>query len=470
MIGVLFLLVLWILSLYGLFLWFRLEKKMAAVSPAGTSLKAVRTAGNLWLIGCSLLFVLVLLEAYLQLKYRGERFRGNPWYSGGNHPRNLVEPDSVLGYRLRPNFSGTEISIWGDFRTPVNINSLGMRDREHNLLRPQIAILLVGDSYAFGEGVPLEKSYAWLLEERLNQACKSLPIDIYKAGVPAYNLRQELLTVKRFLALRRIDWVIFTLSTKRIERLFDDYTYFKGFIIKKSYIPRLTEIHGNLYEWKYDWTPRKQIHLFLQAYVYSYNFLKYRFPNFGRDLRRYLERRFPDRFPPRKDTITPAKQAQFDRDYQAAVQILTELAQLQTQHAFQVLVVLYDGFPTQDERIIRYCRQQGIPILNTATAIDSAVARGIRVKFKRDGHWNENGHRIAADLLFQFFASHCESWRRRKVIPSADRKAAAPADGLVPAGEHRLKWTPDHEIPAGVYAARRQAEGQVQVRKMVLAR
>ncbi len=36
---------------------------------------------------------------------------------------------------------------------------------------------------------------------------------------------------------------------------------------------------------------------------------------------------------------------------------------------------------------------------------------GIRVKFKRDGRWTENRHRIAAEVLFRFFVSWCKGTR-----------------------------------------------------------
>jgi lysophospholipase L1-like esterase len=102
--------------------------------------------------------------------------------------------DSELTYTLRPGsciFSGKE------FSTNISVNSLGVRDDEESLEKPEIVVL--GDSFALGWGVNHEESFAYLLEKE--SGMKTL-----NAGISSYG------TVREFRLLERID----TLNLKYI--------------------------------------------------------------------------------------------------------------------------------------------------------------------------------------------------------------------------------------------------------------
>ena len=64
-----------------------------------------------------------------------------------------------------PNSHATFIGV------PVTINRLGLRGDDIVTLKPPhtIRIVVVGDSVAFGYGIPLEDTYAKVLEKRLNE-------------------------------------------------------------------------------------------------------------------------------------------------------------------------------------------------------------------------------------------------------------------------------------------------------------
>lgn len=96
--------------------------------------------------------------------------------------------EEPIGYRNRP---GLRDEYWG---VPVEINSLGMRDRELAPERPpgQIRVLILGDSVPFGVGVRYEDSIPAQLERQLNQL-RPGPW-LYRTlnmGVPSYNTQQE---------------------------------------------------------------------------------------------------------------------------------------------------------------------------------------------------------------------------------------------------------------------------------------
>jgi lysophospholipase L1-like esterase len=74
----------------------------------------------------------------------------------------------------------------------VVTNSLGIRDfRPPHKSEGKIQILVLGDSFTFGYGVPLEDSYPNLLEQRLNQAVSGDMYEVINAGVPGYDTVDE---------------------------------------------------------------------------------------------------------------------------------------------------------------------------------------------------------------------------------------------------------------------------------------
>ncbi len=70
-------------------------------------------------------------------------------------------PHPVYHHALVPNFDGYD--TWGDVRYPFITNSLGFRDdrvREVPLTAATRRVLLIGDSFTEGTGVPFEQSFA----------------------------------------------------------------------------------------------------------------------------------------------------------------------------------------------------------------------------------------------------------------------------------------------------------------------
>jgi hypothetical protein len=108
-----------------------------------------------------------------------------------------------LGYTLKPGrfiFSGEE------FSNSYFINSLGVRDREEALIRPEIVI--VGDSFALGWGVEQDETFAKLLEQKTK-------LKTLNTSVPSYG------TVREMIMLRRVD--ISNLKCLIIQYCGDDY-------------------------------------------------------------------------------------------------------------------------------------------------------------------------------------------------------------------------------------------------------
>jgi hypothetical protein len=94
--------------------------------------------------------------------------------------------DPVYDHGLAPKFDGYD--VWGEARYRLITNNLGFKDastRDVPLQSPTRRILLIGDSFAEGIGLPFESTFAGLLE----QAGQSRPdkIEFLDAGVASYS-------------------------------------------------------------------------------------------------------------------------------------------------------------------------------------------------------------------------------------------------------------------------------------------
>jgi lysophospholipase L1-like esterase len=101
--------------------------------------------------------------------------------------RHLESP--LLGWVLPPSTQSFTID------KPVSVNSLGLRDDEIPLKKPdgETRILCLGDSFTFALGVGFEELYVQKLETILNRRHPDRRFQVINAGVAGYNTRQELI-------------------------------------------------------------------------------------------------------------------------------------------------------------------------------------------------------------------------------------------------------------------------------------
>ena len=120
--------------------------------------------------------------------------------------RQMLVEDPELGFVLKPGsrvvFSSEDT---GGAPMTVEINSLGLRDREIEMVKPAgtIRVVFVGDSLVFGAGVDIDSTLPRQLERALNTAAApGAPYQVLNWGVGSYCLRQELGFVRRLDAAR----------------------------------------------------------------------------------------------------------------------------------------------------------------------------------------------------------------------------------------------------------------------------
>lgn len=108
-----------------------------------------------------------------------------------NEQLRVLDAHPTRGLALIPNASAVIQLL--DFRTEVKINSKGFRDVEHNYEKPDgvFRIVVVGDSFIEGWGVPIEDAFPRVLEDRL----RPRNVEVIALGVRNYG------TVAEYVAL-----------------------------------------------------------------------------------------------------------------------------------------------------------------------------------------------------------------------------------------------------------------------------
>ena len=137
-----------------------------------------------------LLSILGIISAFAVVESAAHVFLYRPAFGWYGYPTGVYIPDATKGDRFTPNFRGYFLNPPYD-HIPININSRGLRDVEHELKKPEktIRILGLGDSVTFGSGVFLEETYLYRLEQLLQQ--QGINAEVIKSGVNSYKVDQE---------------------------------------------------------------------------------------------------------------------------------------------------------------------------------------------------------------------------------------------------------------------------------------
>ncbi len=140
--------------------------------------------------------------------------------------RGLYQADATRGHAHVPGFKG-QVRTTASF--PVSINAHGYRDREWTFEAPR-RVLVVGDSFAFGEPLALEATLVGNLK-RLNE---NASLRFYNAGTSGYGLAHVLETVRRECRVvqpERVLYLYYFNDTRWDGLLPDSTTVFDGWMV-----------------------------------------------------------------------------------------------------------------------------------------------------------------------------------------------------------------------------------------------
>jgi hypothetical protein len=329
------------------------------------------------LTGISILVTLLFAEIALRILGIGAIGRGSPWFAGGNHPRFLFQADPVSGYTLRPGFHGREIAPDGEFDTDATIDGDGLRDHRHTA-PPRPLILALGDSMTFGEGVPADRTWSATLE-------RAGGVRVENSGVPGYSTRQMAGRARRLIPLLHPDLVLVTFSPHwDRQRCAAPFVYLDGYIVAQGYLGRLYAIDGDLYLAE----TRLPALGPLTAYAKRYSYVARLFlPALGRPVRAALRRMQPEEAPA--------------ADYESTAAALAGIRAEAGKAGAGFLAILIDSrgpeYVTDREGLETVLKARSIPYLS----LDAFLARADwpRLRYARDQHWNEAGHRTVGAAL-----------------------------------------------------------------------
>jgi hypothetical protein len=126
----------------------------------------------------------------------------------------FYQADYYRGFALRPGVKG---HYQREGESEVSINSDGLRDREHVKAKPAdtVRIAVLGDSFAEAMHVPMTETFWSELEQTLRE-CNVFPgkqIEVINFGVSGYGTAQELMTLQQKVWAYSPDVVLLTFTT-----------------------------------------------------------------------------------------------------------------------------------------------------------------------------------------------------------------------------------------------------------------
>lgn len=119
------------------------------------------------------------------------------------------QADARRGWRVRPNQRDTVYTMPAG-TTLLSTNDLGLReiDVPYEKRPGEFRILCLGDSWTFGVGIAVEKTFVKRLQAHLRQNYPQRPITVINAGAPGYNWFQAYHSVDEFLERYHPDLVL----------------------------------------------------------------------------------------------------------------------------------------------------------------------------------------------------------------------------------------------------------------------
>jgi hypothetical protein len=337
--------------------------------------------------------------------------------------------DSERGWSLKPNAHGWQRKEGVAY---MQVNSAGLHDREHPLAKPPgtFRIAVVGDSYTEARQVAQSQNYSSVMEKEL-ASCATLKgrrAEVINFGVDSYSTAQELITLRDHVWQYHPDLVILEVfvgndlkeNSPDLKR--DDCRPFPA-VIGANF-----QISGPL-------TDSSLVRLECWARYESRHLQVLNVLNEARRTLSRIETRASVAAAPSKgreiglseEVYMPPTDRAWRDSWAATEAAITEFATEVKRHQVPFLVVLpsigIQVYPNPkarrrymkrlgvttlfypDERIDALGRSHGFEVLDLSQPLQSYAEKcncflhGFKNSELGFGHWNENGHRIAGELI-----------------------------------------------------------------------
>ncbi len=307
------------------------------------------------------------------------------------YPASFAIPDSVLGWRYRPEASGAWFSVGcpREFNSQVRLNRRGAHDIEHSTPDPGARnLLILGDSLVAALEVPVEDTFFRQLDPLLDA---SAPTEVYAAGHAGYSTAQNWLYFQRYgdSFADRPDAVLLVFTPHN--DIMDNHPAFAAMSIDWVH-PRpyfALDESGGLTPIAATAPPMPPLHRFMLEQSALYRLLSVR-------LRGLL---------PPVDLTQPEYVAARAEGWRVTYALLDALRDSVEASGARFGVVIDQSILAPDERravhaqLAAELETMGIAHLSLLDPFDSAADQ---VRYPCDSHWTPEGHRIAAAAIAPF--------------------------------------------------------------------
>lgn len=296
--------------------------------------------------------------------------------------------DPLLGWAHQPGQEG--IFETPQFRTTVQINRKGLRDREHSYKRQDNSsrILILGDSFAWGYGVEAPERFSEQLEAELD-------IEVINGGVSGYSTDQELLWYRHEGTKYDTDLVILVFTGNDVgdnERLLVSNIYYKpkfvlgdGHLALTGYpIPR-TRLPGRF------------IYSLSQRSALAY-FLVQRYFDFRSLFTTWKANRDPATPP------VPVGINATEEPFRLTIALIDEMRQMAEARNAEFMIVSTNRWWNHRSKetyqdFLEALQKEGFVVLDVESMPGFDPEEMV---IPDDGHWSRSGHRFVAEKIKEF--------------------------------------------------------------------
>ena len=303
--------------------------------------------------------------------------------------------DRQLGLRQIPGSRGRLRTP--EFDVGIAVNSKGLRDREYAYAKPADTkrILCLGDSFTFGYGVAWDDTYASVLENMLDgRRVAGVRWEVINAGVCGTGTAHQLAFLESEGLRYDPDVVVVCFCGAND---FSDNCIYGLYSLEDGRLVRHEACMSGPMRLRHimQYLPGYRT-LFCESHLIT--FVKHR-------IARYAYARHDS-----KPRDRAAVEAGRKRAYELTEALLSAL-QAECEVAGAELIVISvpqgDGSPPPERvsDLIGFIRSQGVSYVDLEPAFRDQQAAGRDIRYRFDRHWNANGHRVVAELLYDYVAS-----------------------------------------------------------------
>jgi hypothetical protein len=352
---------------------------------------------------------------------------------------NFYDYDPQLGLKLRPGVTGYYLKEGG---ASVTINSDGLRDQEHTLHPPPntLRIAVLGDSYAEAMQVNREEAFWAVMEKDLSDCAtlKGRQVEMINFGQSGFGTTQELLALRHRAWKYSPDVVLLAVCTandvadnsrdlKQKDKYYDPFHVFqdgrlilddrrtrekwmeeceqswrRGFALRLADTFRIVQVWNRgrkvFLEWREQSTPPGQ------------SSADHPVPERGLSAAIYQEPKddvWKEAWRVTEAVLLLMRDEIARKGAKFFVVVLTNGVQVHPDPAGRAQLAQRLGVQDlfyPDRRVEQFCMQQGIPVLLLAPPFQEyAAAHHVYLHgFKGSlgsGHWNQQGHRLAGQMI-----------------------------------------------------------------------